>query len=118
MKCASGGRGTRNQLTDKKKKGPVEPKKEEEEDKLERFFCHLYGFHNPVPNAPVFVPAELLPRYAINFVPAVSALPVSPKTVVPISVATASPVPVSNYASNLVAASSDISSSYSIVSSA
>ena len=67
-------RHSRNQLV-KKKKGPVEPEKEEEEDKLERFFCHLYEFHNPVQNAPVFVPAELPPRYAINFVPAVSVSP-------------------------------------------
>ena len=38
-----------------KKKGPVEPEKEEEEeDKLERFSCHLHEFHNPLPNAPVF----------------------------------------------------------------
>ena len=56
-----------------KKKGPVEPEKEEEEDKLERFFCHIHEFHNPVPKAPAFVPAELPPRYAINFVPAVNA---------------------------------------------
>ena len=76
-------RHSRNQLKDKKKKGPVEPEKEKEEDKLERFFCHLYELHNPVPNAPVFVPAELPPLYAIDFVPAASALPVSPKPVVP-----------------------------------
>ena len=38
------------------------------------FFCHIYEFHNPVPNAaPVFVPADLPPRYAINFIPAVNA---------------------------------------------
>ena len=64
-------RHTRNQLI-KKKKGPVEPEKEKEEekDRLELFFCQLYEFHNPVQNAPVFVPAELPPRYAIDFVPA------------------------------------------------
>ena len=71
-------RHSRNQLKDKEKKGPVEPEKEKEEDKLERFFCHLYEFHNPVPNAPVFVPAELPPRYAIEFVPA------APAVVVPV----------------------------------
>ena len=37
----------------KEKKGPVEPEKEEE-DKLEGFFCHIYEFHNPLPNATVF----------------------------------------------------------------
>ena len=67
-------RHSRNQLKDKEKKGPVEPEKEKEEDKLERFFGHLYKFHNPVPNAPVFVPAELPPRYAIEFVPAAPAV--------------------------------------------
>ena len=74
-------RHSHNQLRDKKKKEQKE--KEKEEDKLERFFCHLYEFHNPVPNAPVFVPAELPPRYAINFVPA---LPVSPvaSTAIPV----------------------------------
>ena len=74
--------------TQLKKKGPVEPEKEEkekEEDKLERFLCHLYEFHNPVPNAPVFVPAELPPQYAIDFVPAASTLPVSSTPVVPVS---------------------------------
>ena len=45
-------------------------KEKEEEDKLELFFCQLHEFHNPVPSAPVFVPAELPPRYAIDFVPA------------------------------------------------
>ena len=61
---------------EKKKKGPVEPEKvkEEEVDKLESFFCKIYDFHNPVPVAPVFVPAELPPRYAISFVPPVSAV--------------------------------------------
>ena len=59
----------------KEKKGPVEPEKEEEEDKLERFFCQLHEFLNPASNAPSFVPAELPPRYAINFVPAVNTVP-------------------------------------------
>ena len=54
---------------EKKKKGPVEPGKEEETDKLESFFCHIYEFHNPTPIAPAFVPAELPARFAINFVP-------------------------------------------------
>ena len=70
-------RHSRNQLSNKIEKGPVEPGKEEEEDKLESFFCHLYEFHNPVPVAPAFVPAELPPRYAINFIPAVPSVPVS-----------------------------------------
>ena len=63
-------------IPEKKKKGPVEPEKETEKepDRLELFFCHLYEFHNPAPNAPAFVPAELPPRYAIDFVPAASAL--------------------------------------------
>ena len=65
-------RHARNKI-EKKEKGPVEPGKKEEEDKLETFFCQLYEFHNPpvpVPVAPVFVPADLPPRYAISFVPA------------------------------------------------
>ena len=70
----------------KRKKGPVGPG-EEESDKLESFCCHLYESHNPV-TAPVFVPEELPPRYAINFVPA---LPVS----VPAPDSVISPVPVS-----------------------
>ena len=70
-------RHSRNQLKGKEKKGPVEPEREKEEDKLERFFCHLYEFHIPVPSAPVFVPAELPPRYAIEFVPATN-VPVFP----------------------------------------
>ena len=45
-------------------------KEEEESDKLETFFCHLYEFHNPASTASAFVPAELLARYAIDFVPA------------------------------------------------
>ena len=47
------------------KKGPVEPKKEKEGDKLELFFYKLHECHNPVPNASVFLPAELPPRYVI-----------------------------------------------------
>ena len=43
----------------------------EEEDKLERFFCNLHEFHNPVLNPPVLVP-ELPARYVINFVSAVT----------------------------------------------
>ena len=56
---------------EKKKKGPVEPEKENEMESLELLFCHIHKFHNPVPNAaPVFVPAALPPRYAISFIPA------------------------------------------------
>ena len=69
-RCARGGHDTCTRLK-RKKKGPVEPEKEEEEDRLESFFCHLHEFHNPVRNVPSFVPAELPPRYAINFVPAI-----------------------------------------------
>ena len=89
-----------------KKKGPVEPE-EEEEDKLERFFCQLHEFHNPVQNAPGLVPANLPIRYAINFVPAISAPPVS----VP-------PVSATSPISNPAVASSDVSPDYSVVSSA
>ena len=70
-------RHSRNQLIDKKEKGLVEPakEKEKEEDKLERFFCHLYEFHNPVPTP---VPAPV---------------PTSTATTVPVShIATAIPV--------------------------
>ena len=80
-------RHSRNQPKEKERKRPVEPEKEKEEDKLERFFCHLYEFHNPVPNAPAFVPAELPPRYAIEFVPAAPAVfPIgsAPSTDVPV----------------------------------
>ena len=63
-------RHARNKI-EKKEKGPAEPGKEEEEDKLGSFFCHLYEFHNPVQDVPAFVPAELPRRYSINFVPAV-----------------------------------------------
>ena len=67
---------------EKKKKGPVEPEKEEEDDKLESFFCKLYEFHNPVLTAPAVVPF-LPPRYAISFVPAVIRS-VSPAVSVPL----------------------------------
>ena len=66
---------------EKKKKGPAEPEKlEEEEDKLETFFCRLHDFHNPAPVAPACVPADLPPRFATNFVLAASlvASPVIP----------------------------------------
>ena len=66
-----------HRMKEKKKKGPVGPaKEEEEEDKLERFFSSIYAFHNPVPASvsAVFVPAELPPRYAIDFVPALPVL--------------------------------------------
>ena len=100
-------RHSHNQLR-KKKKGPVAHEKEkEEEDNLERFFCHLYEFQNPVPKAPVFVPAELPPRYTISFVPAVSALPVT--IVHPVS------VPLVSCVMSAVAVSS---TDYSVVSSA
>ena len=65
-------RHARNKVK-KKEKGPVGPaelKTEKEEDKLETFFCKVYEFHNPIPVAPAFIPAELPPRYAISFVPA------------------------------------------------
>ena len=95
-------RHSRSQLPNKKEKGPVGPRKEEEEDKLESFFGHMYEFHNPVQVAPAFVPAELPARYAIAFVPAsVSA---------PVAVSTSATVPASSPASP--------STDYSIVSSA
>ena len=78
-------RHSRNQLEKKKKEGPVGPEKEEEEDKMESFFYHVYEFHNPVPNAPAFVPAEVPPRYAIDFVPAVSAVTPMPVVVPAVS---------------------------------
>ena len=56
---------------EEKGKGPVDSDKEEEEDKLKRFFCYIYKFHIPdTAPVPVFVPEELPPRYAISFVPA------------------------------------------------
>ena len=102
-------RHSRNQLI-KMEKGPVAPEKEEEEDKLECFFCQLYEFHNPVLNAPAFVPAELPPRFTISFVSAVSALPVTASPVVhPV------PVPSVSCVKSAVAVSS---TDYSVVSSA
>ena len=68
---------------EKKKKGPIGPEKEEEEaDKLEIFFCKIHDFHNPVS----VVPAEIPPRYAINFVPA-APVPLFPRasSVAPVS---------------------------------
>ena len=63
-------RHARNKIV-KREKGPVGPgEKEEEEDTLETFFCKIHEFLNPVTAAPVPVPAELPPHYAINFVPA------------------------------------------------
>ena len=98
-----------------KKKRKERAEKEEEEDKLEIFFCKIHEFHNPVTVAPVFVPAELPPRYAINFVPA--DIPLFPRasSVVP------SPVtPVTSFLTVVpdVPASPVIVSSYSVVSSA
>ena len=84
-------RHSRNKITNKKEKGPVEPGKEEEEDKLESFFSHLYEFHNPVQVAPAFVPAELPARYSIAFVPA----SVPDVSFVPTPVPAVSSVPVS-----------------------
>ena len=106
----------------KKKKGPVEPEDEEEEDKLETFFCNLYEFHNPVPNAPVFVQAELPPRYAINFVPAsnVSTSPaVPPVTALPAVLPVLPVLPALPILSALpVTPSGSVSTEYSVISSA
>ena len=88
----------------------VTPEKEEE-DKLERFFYHMYDFHNPVPNAPVFVPAELPPRYAISFVPAVSAVPVIASPAVPVIAVPSVSVPIP------VLTSASVPVGYSVVSS-
>src|SRR5258706_6870555 len=84
-------RHSRNQLEKKKKEGPIGPEKEEEEDKLESFFCHVYEFHNPAPATPAFVPADLPPRYAIDFVPATSVSTASAS--VPVSAADVPVVP-------------------------
>ena len=87
---------------EKKKKGPVEPEKEEE-DKLELFFSKIYEFHNPVPvtNSPFFVLAALPPRLAINFVPAAPAAPAVPvivsSPVSPISAVNAFPASATDY---------------------
>ena len=69
---------------EKRKKGPVEPEKEAEEDKLECFFSSIYEFHNPAPVfvPPISVPAALPPRYAINFVRAASVPVTSPIVVI------------------------------------
>ena len=96
----------------KEKKGPVEPEKEEEVDELERLFCHIYEFHNPVPAPAVFVPAELPPRYAINLVPA---LPVIASPAVPVI----SPVvPAISSVAPAISAVAASSSVYPVVSSA
>ena len=99
--------------TEKKKKGPVGPgeKEEEEPDKLETFFCHLYEFHNPTPPAPVFVPAELPARYMINFVPA-SAVPAVPDVSVSLSAVSVSAVPDTSISLSAVSRTSDISVPY------
>ena len=106
----TGGSHARNKI-EKKEKGPVEPgKKEEEEDKLETFFCQLYEFHNPpvpVPVAPVFVPAELPPRYAINFVPA------APSVISPVVI----PVPALVVSDSVMSDSHVLSTDYSVISS-
>ena len=89
---------------EKERKGTVEPEKVKEEDKLETFFCKIHEFHNPVPVAPVFIPAELPSRYAIDFVPAAP-------SVTPPAVSTI-PVPVSGSSTgNYVS-----STSYSVIS--
>ena len=105
-------RHMRNQKIEKKKKGPVGPEKEEEVDKLELFFCHMYEFLNPVPNATSFVPAELPPRYAINFVPAIVSS--SPVAAVSVSSSSSSTPPVVSSP----AISSSSPSSFSVISSA
>ena len=56
-------RHSRNQPKDKEKKGPAGPEKEKEEDKLERFFCHLHEFHYPVPNTPIFISSTDVPVF-------------------------------------------------------
>ena len=72
----------------------------------------MYEFHNPGPNAPVFVLAELPPRYAISFVPAVSALPVTASPAVPV-------IAVSVPSVSCVTSTATVSSiDYSVVSSA
>ena len=115
--------------TEKEKKGPVEPEKEEEE-KLERFFCHIYEFHNPVSSAaPVFAPAALPPRYAISFVPAINAPSVTASGTAPASVSAVSasvsdsaPVFTSPFASPVVSSANFVAASpstdYSVISSA
>ena len=100
---------------------PGEKEKEkEEEDNLETFFCKIHEFHNPVPVTPVFVPAELPPRYAISFVPADSAsVSVSVSDFTPAVNATSPPVVVSSPVLSPVVPPVDtnsvISSYYSVV---
>ena len=135
-------RHSRNQLPNKKGKGPLEPENMEEEDKLESFFYHLYEFRNPVTIAPAIVPAVLPARYVIDFVPASVAQP-DPNPVISNSAFTApAPVVVSSpivtsapttspvlspvfvpaelpprYATNFVPAASSVVDDFSIVSS-
>ena len=112
--------------TERKKKGPVGPgeKEEEESDKLENFFYHVYEFHNPVsPSAPDFVPAELPARYAINFVPvsafsvvSASTVPSDPSFVSVSAVPDPSPICVNrSVTSNPVAFTSSPATDYSVV---
>ena len=66
--------GTRHSRDKRKKKGDVGTENEEEKEEGERlanFFSAIYGFFVPTP---AFVPAELPARYAIDFVPVVSAV--------------------------------------------
>ena len=109
----------------KKKKGPVEPEKEKDKevDELESFFGHIYEFHFPTPVHAAFVPAELPPRYAIAFVPALSTappvLPVSTVLPVPVSPVTTSSVHSAISAISVSAISaSNAGSDFSVVSSA
>ena len=88
---------------EKERKGTVEPEKAKEEDKLETFFCKIHEFYNPVPVAPVFTPAELPPRYAIDFVPA------APSVNPPVST-----IPVPNF---VVSCSATPATDYSVISS-
>ena len=119
-------RHARNKIV-KREKGPVGPgeeeKEKEEEDKLETFFCKIHEFHIPVPVAPVFVPAELPPRYAISFVPAAAITPGSVNAASPV-VVSVPPSPYSVVSSANVAVPvpsaprSATSSPFSVVSSA
>ena len=103
----------------KEKKGPVEPEKEEEVDELEHLFCHVYEFHNPVLAPAVFVPADLPPRYAINFVPAASpAVPVISPVVPAVSPVISPVVPAIPPVAPAISAVAASSSVYSVVSSA
>ena len=73
--------GTRHSRDKKKKKGDVGTENEKEKEEAERlanFFSAIHDFFVPSTNAtntviPAFVPTELPARYAIDFVPAVSA---------------------------------------------